>query len=340
MNENGRANRVFLIGGSSGAIEATRSLLGKLPRDFPCPILVVIHTGPESPGLLPKVLQRCTSLIVQTAENQAKPLPGHVYVAPPDLHLTVQNRAMLLMPGPVENRHRPAIDPLFRSAARYYGPRAVGIILSGYLDDGCAGLYRVKQSGGVTIVQDPEEAIAPDMPRNAIERVVPDYTVGLSQMAELLQKLASEPVTTQNEVLAMDPNPENFPGKLAAFTCPECHGNLWEVEEGPNLKFRCRVGHAFTADVMLADQGLDVERALWAALRVLEEHGELSTRLATRAHQSGHQYAEKRYSERAAEATQNAAILRELLVHGRQEPRPARPLDQAEREAAEGRESA
>src|SRR4029078_12637976 len=101
MNENGRANRVFLIGGSSGAIEATRSLLGKLPGDFPCPILVVIHTGPESPGLLPKVLQRCTRLIVQTAENQARPLPGHVYVAPPDLHLTVQNRAMQLMPGPV-----------------------------------------------------------------------------------------------------------------------------------------------------------------------------------------------------------------------------------------------
>ncbi len=330
-----RFDRVFVIGGSAGAIEATRDILARLPSEFPSPILVVIHTAPDSPGLLATVLQRSTRLLVQNALDGKQLRPGHVYVAPPGKHLVVEDGSVRVIAGPVENGHRPAIDPLFRSAAREYGTRAVGVILSGYLDDGCSGMYRIKEAGGVTIAQDPDEAMIPDMPRNAIEFAGPGYVSRIPEIAALMEKLAAEPspVGASSEVLTMAERREDSQGKLAVYTCPECHGNLWEVEEGNILKFKCRVGHAFTADTMLADQGVDVERALWAALRVMEEHGELSTRLAARARKNGLSYAEKLYSERAEEATSNASVLRELLVNGRQEPRPARPLDLAEKEA-------
>lgn len=332
---NGRPERVFLIGGSAGSIEATRDLLSLLPSKFQAPILIVIHTAPESPGLLANVLQRSSKMLVQTAQDRVRLRSGVAHVGPPNLHLLVEDSVTRLMPGPVENRHRPAIDPLFRSASRAYGARAVGIILSGYLDDGCGGLYRIKQSGGVTIVQDPDDAIVPDMPRNAMELVDPDYVLPVAKIAELMQRLASEAVAAEQDIggEAMTENSDNPPSKLATYTCPECHGNLWEVEEGRILKFRCRVGHSFTADTMLADQSLDVERALWAALRVLEENGELSTRLAARARKDGHTYAHRRYADKAEEAGRNATALRELLVHGRQEPRPERSLDEAKADA-------
>jgi two-component system chemotaxis response regulator CheB len=324
--------RIFVLGGSSGAIEASRDLLHLLPAEFPSPIVIVIHTAPDAPGLLPRVLQRDTRLIVESAADGTFPRPGHVYVAPPNLHLVFEDGNLGLAPGPVENRHLPAIDPLFRSAARCYGQRAVGIILSGYLDDGSVGLHRIKQAGGIAIVQDPADALVPDMPRNALERVNPHYSVSIGELAPLLVQLAGEPVesSAMAGVEAMPATPEGNNGKLSVFTCPECHGTLWELEEGATLRFRCRVGHSFTADTMLEDQSLDVERALWAALRVLEEHAEMSVRLATRARNGGHGHAHRRYSARAEEAVHNASVLRTLLVGASQEPRPARPLSEAE----------
>jgi two-component system chemotaxis response regulator CheB len=327
--------RIFVIGGSAGSIEAMRELLTSLPGDFPAPILVVIHTPMDAPGLMAAVLHRNSRMPVLNATDGDRIRPAHVYVAPPNYHLLLEGGRMRLTTGPTENRHRPAIDPLFRSAAREYGPDAVGIILSGYLDDGSIGLYRIKQAGGIAIVQDPDDAMAADMPRNASERVHPDFTAPVREIAPLMvqlanQAIAASSVAKRNSDQSM---PSDDPGKPSVFTCPECHGTLWESEEGDTLRFRCRVGHAFTADIMLHDQDLDVERALWAALRVLEENADLSTRLASRAQNKGFHQTERRYMIRAEESGRNARVLRELLTGGdRQEPRPARSLDDVDQQ--------
>ncbi len=325
--------RLFVIGGSAGAIEALRELFGNLPKDFPAPILAVVHTPIDAPGSIPQVLARRSRVLIHNAVDGAPLQPAHVYMAPPGFHLQVEDGRMRLIGGPTENRHRPAIDPLFRSAAQWYGPAAVGIVLSGYLDDGSAGLFRIKQAGGVAIVQDPDDAITGDMPLNAAERVDPDYSVPIRELAPLMVELASEPVTPRVVPMSKDKlDSAAQPGRTSVFTCPDCHGTLWELEEGGTLKFRCRVGHAYTADSMLEEQNMDVERALWAALRTLEENAELSHRLAARARSSGLLNSEKRYASRAHEAYINAKVLRELLTGSKQVPAPARSMQDLDEE--------
>ena len=189
-----RIDRVFAIGASAGGLEALREFLPLLPGDFPSPVLVVVHTTEDSPGLIPKVLQRATQMRVLSPFDSETLYPAHVYVAPPNYHMQVERGRARLFDGPNENRLRPAIDPLFSSTALAYGPNAVGIILSGYLDDGSAGLLRIKQAGGVTIVQDLDDAIVPDMPRNARDHVQPDYSVPIRELAPLMVRLAKEPV--------------------------------------------------------------------------------------------------------------------------------------------------
>jgi two-component system, chemotaxis family, protein-glutamate methylesterase/glutaminase len=329
--------RIFVIGASAGGLEAMRKLLSLLPRDFTAPILVVIHTSEDAPGLMPAVLQRTSRMTVLNATDGELLLPAHVYVAPPNHHLQVELGHMRLIQGPSENRHRPAIDPLFRSAALTYGSAAVGIVLSGYLDDGSAGLLRIKQAGGIAIVQDLEDAIVPDMPRNASERVDPDYSLPIREVAPLMVRLASEPVAAPTKAVEMSKDilsSNEDSGTPSVFTCPECHGTLWESEDGGTLRFRCRVGHAFTADSMLQDQQLEVERALWAALRVLEENHDLSTRLAARARVKGFRQTERNYDIRAQESHRNALVLCELLTGGRQEPKPARSLEAVDQQAS------
>ncbi len=335
MSEQGRGGgRVFVIGGSAGSIEALRELFSELPEEFPAPILTVVHTSVDSPGNMPQVLSRRSHMPIFNAVDGAPLKNGYIYVAPPGFHLLVEDHRMRLLGGPTENRHRPAIDPLFRSAAQVYGPGAVGIVLSGYLDDGSAGVFRIKEAGGTVVIQDPEDAIVGDMPRNAAERVQPDYSVPIRELAPLMVQLAGEPVSAPT-VVSMSENEfakQESSGSPAVFTCPECHGTLWEEEEGGTLRFRCRVGHAYTADSMLEEQNLDVERALWAALRTLEENTELSHRLADRAHGHGFVNSERRYRERARESYTNAKVLRRLLTGAAQVPAPARAIQRPDEE--------
>lgn len=322
--------RLFVMGGSAGSIEALRELFQLLPENFPAPILVVVHTSLEGPGAIPNVLSRCSPLLIQNAVDGAPLKPANVYIAPPGFHLQVEPGRMRLIGGPTENRHRPAIDPLFRSAARVYGHAAVGIVLSGYLDDGSAGLFRIKEAGGVAIVQDPEDSMVPDMPQNAAARIAPDFSVPIRELAPLMVQLAGEPVLASQRVVTMsESTPSNGEpvGAPSVFTCPDCHGTLWESEEGGTLRFKCRVGHAYTADTMLQEQNMDVERALWAALRTLEENTELSHRLAQRSRDHGFPHSEQRYLERARESFINANVLRQLLTGGKQVPEPARPME-------------
>jgi two-component system chemotaxis response regulator CheB len=285
---------------------------------MPAAIFVVIHTTAEAPGVLPQLLNRSGKLPAITAVHGAEILPGRIHVAPPDRHLILEKGRIRLLRGPTENRHRPAIDPLFRSAANSYGARVVGVVLTGYLDDGTAGLVSIKRNGGVAVVQDPDDAVVPGMPRSAVENADPDYILPLAEIGPLLVSLVEEREQVKlEEVPPMRDEKDQSHETPSVFACPDCHGTLWEVQEGELLRFRCRVGHSFSAESMIEVHDESTERALWAALRSLEENAEVSTRMAKRALQRNHPLTAQRYSERAQAACANAEVLREILGNGR-----------------------
>lgn len=288
-------DHVVTIGGSAGALDALRTLLPGLPPDFPAAVLVVIHTSPHSPGIMVDILQRASSILVAHAKNGERIQPGRVYIAPPDHHLVLEPGVMRLTKGPRENRFRPAIDPLFRSAAQVYGPRVIGVIISGSLDDGTAGLWAVKQLGGVTIVQDPDDADFSEMPDSAARHVKADYVLPLSGIAPLLVSLTGVPVQERmmpipreidiEVAIAKEQNAVNAGveslGNPSLYACPECHGVLLRVEEGSRIRFRCHTGHAYSAKSLLAAAREATDEALWNAVRALEEGALLMNGLAT-----------------------------------------------------------
>jgi two-component system chemotaxis response regulator CheB len=220
----------------------------------------------------------------------------------------------------VENRHRPAIDVLFRSAARAYGCRVIGVILTGYLDDGTAGLLEIKAAGGTAIVQDPDDALVPNMPESAIANIDVDYVRPLAEIPELLVSLVNReiveitPMVNKRTEADIGPEPKGTP---SAYTCPQCNGTLWEVNDQGLLRFACRVGHAYSAESMAEDNAEAAERALWAALRSLEERGDLLNRLANRAEQRNAFLAMRRFRDQAKATAQNAEVLRGMLSNGK-----------------------
>ncbi|HYV65077.1 MAG TPA: chemotaxis protein CheB, partial [Myxococcales bacterium] len=247
---------IVVVGASAGGVEALRSLVGRLPRDLPAAILVVLHVAPDHKSILPRILTGAGPLPAKHAKDGESLEQGHIYVAPPDRHLVVDDGVVRLTRSPPEGGHRPAVDTLFRTAARFHGARVVGIVLSGALDDGTAGLVAVKQRGGVTVVQDPEEALCADMPRSALENVKVDHCLPTAQIAALIGKLAREkvelhspipPLLEQETNIALDRRQEGEtpPGEPSEFACPACGGVLNEVHDGHILRFRCRVGHAY-----------------------------------------------------------------------------------------------
>src|ERR1043166_4920194 len=258
---------IIVIGASSGGIEALRVLVGALPADLPASLFVVMHTAPESPALLADILHHFGRLPATSATDGERIRPGTIYVAPPDRHLLVEPNRVRVTRGPKENRFRPAIDPLFRSAAQTYGPRVIGVILTGYLDDGTAGLWTVKQLGGTTIVQDPSDALIPFMPQNALAHVKVDYCLPLAEIAPLLVRLTSETeeegvysvpkeveieVNIAKEQKALEAGVLQL-GEPSNYACPECHGVLLELKEGSLWRFRCHTGHASSIQSLLAD---------------------------------------------------------------------------------------
>jgi two-component system chemotaxis response regulator CheB len=256
---------------------------------------------------------------------------GTIYVAPPDRHMVVEGNHFRLVRGPRENHHRPAIDPTFRSAALAYGPRVVGVVLTGCLDDGTGGLMVVRAHRGEAIVQNPSSAMFPSMPESAL-RMVPDAHIAtLEEMPALIAKLVSEslehlrPATVTDALTIRDVRmaeldmseveSDILTGKPSVFGCPECGGVLWEIHQGGLLRFRCRVGHAYTAQHLKAEQRQVIESALWAALRALEERASLFRRLAARARSTNLGSLIEGYEERAATAEVNSHTLRDFLVH-------------------------
>jgi len=319
---------IIVIGASAGGVETTSTLLSELPRDLKAAICIVMHLG-RGRSMLPEILSRAGRLPAIHPKDGDALEYGRVYVARPDHHLIVEPGRVRVVHGPTENGCRPAVDPLFRSAARVYGSRVIGIVLTGALDDGTAGLAAVKEAGGIAIVQDPDEAFAPSMPRSARSLVAVDHVLPVREMGLLITELTREetgppPQKPGVHVEAMEPDlaqpppvmhEEDRPGKVSVFTCPECHGTLWEADERGIVRFRCRVGHVYSAESMLAAQTDSVDRALWTALRSLEERAALTHRLAERATHQQHKRAARAFEVRAQAADGHAAVLRELLVN-------------------------
>ena len=317
---------VIVIGASAGGVEAISRIAAGLPRDIRASVLVVLHIS-RGRSMLPEILTRAGRLpAVHPIDGEALQY-GRIYVAPPDHHLIVQSGAARTVHTASENGVRPAVDPLFRSAARAYGSRVVGVILTGALDDGTAGVAAIKEAGGITIAQDPDEAFSPGMPRSAIASGMVDHVVPLRDIPLLLGALSEEdaPASTAHQgthLRAMEPDLAEMPialdgadrpGKPSVFSCPECHGTLWELEEDGLLRFRCRVGHVYSSDSMLAAQTDEADRALWTALRTLEERAALAHRLAERGRARAHYWVEKAFTRRAREAEAEAQQIRVLL---------------------------
>jgi two-component system chemotaxis response regulator CheB len=315
--------RLVVIGASAGGVEALSKLAKQLPEEFPAAIVVVLHVPPTGTSFLPNILDRRGRLPAHHARNGDAIEPGHIYVAPPDEHLLVEHDQLRLTRGPRENNHRPAIDPTFRSAALAYRSALVAVVLSGVLDDGTAGLRSVKLMGGTTIVQDPEDALYRAMPESAIFHVRPDHVVPLADLPSLLVRLATKPESTPREEIAMDTSyeqesdetmhAEDMAGEPAGVSCPDCGGSLWETHEGDLTRYRCLVGHVYSADSLVAAQAISLETALWTSLRALEDRARIAFRLAERLDELGVTRNASRFREQAQEAERNAAVVRHVL---------------------------
>lgn len=312
--------RVIAIGASAGGVEALQHLVKHLPSRLNAAVCVVLHTGPETPSLLGRILARHSVIRVTVAEDGMKLRAGTVYVAQPDYHLMVADGHLRLVRGPRENRHRPAIDTLFRSVAENYGKRAVGVVLTGFLDDGTAGLQEIKREGGIAIVQDPDEAVAPEMPRSAIDQVKVDHIAKLEDIPRLLVELSEGYVeggkvkTSKNGHKGAKTVCKDEQSVHQKFTCPDCGGPMEEQRTGEIQRFRCRVGHKYSLDSLMAANEDAVERALWAAMQTLEQSATLNRRLADRSRHSRRKEIVKRYEERAVEKEHHAQMLRRVLT--------------------------
>jgi two-component system chemotaxis response regulator CheB len=331
---------VIVIGGSAGAFEPLKGILSELPASLPASIFVVIHTSPDTPGMLPALLGRSTALTVAFAEHDQAIEPGRVYVAPPDHHLLLAAGRVLVTRGPRENGFRPAVDPLFRTAADVYGARVVGIVLSGGLDDGTRGLADIGAAGGTTIAQRPDEALTPGMPASAIRGAAVDHVVSAAEIGPLVARLVAEapvdPAGAEEKDLTMPHDVTNdpaarglhalkdhtYPGSPSAFTCPECGGALWELEAGTRVRYACHVGHSYTPDALENGMAAALEAALWTALRVLEENAAFFRRMENRATTQRLGTIATGYATKATDAELRAEVVRRALVD---EPAPSIP---------------
>ena len=322
---------IVVVGASAGGIEAMRVLVGGLPADFPASLFIVLHTSPQAPSMLADILNRSGRLPVLTPVDGERIRPGTVYVAPPDRHLLVEPNRVRVTRGPKENRFRPAIDPLFRSAAQTYGPRVVGVILTGYLDDGTAGLWTVKQLGGTAIVQDPADALVPYMPLNAMTHVQVDYSLPVEEIAPLLVRLTTKAaeeegafqvpkkveieVNIAKEQKALDAGVLQL-GEPSNYACPECHGVLLQMKEGTLFRFRCHTGHAYSIESLLTDITEKMDDALWNSIRAFEE-GELFMRhMAQHLDHAENSQSAESMLKRADETKRRATLMRQAAGNG------------------------
>ena len=304
---------VIAIGGSAGAVEVLLDLVPKLPADLGASIFVVLHTPASLPSPLPELLSKRGPFPAKHPLHGEKIERGHIYVAPPDTQLLLRQGSMEVVRGPKENGHRPAADALFRSASWAYSSRVIGVVLSGYQDCGTAGMMSIRARGGVTVVQNPGDALVAEMPRNVLASLPVDYAVDAAELPALLPRLVQAPAGRQSA-------PDDFVKQLegahlgasADLGCPICQGVLTEAHSGAFQQFRCHVGHTFSLDSLVREQSEELERALWASVRALEESGKLSQRLS---HQEPGELG-RRFAEKSVTQRQHADRIRQILLHG------------------------
>jgi two-component system chemotaxis response regulator CheB len=309
-----KARRLIVIGASLGGVEALRTITAQLPADFPAALLVVLHVGTHK-SELPWLLNRDGPLLAIHPENGEPITPGRIYVAPPDHHMVVGPGRVYLTRGPRENWARPAIDPLFRTAARSYGPAVIGVILTGRLNDGTAGLHEIKQQGGTAIVQDPADATAPSMPLSALRHVPVDHCLPLTGIPRLLARLAAESPaeisTTERKIQKMS---ETYTlDQPFALTCPECGGALRRSELGTLTRYRCHIGHVVTSEVMAVAQFVTFEKTLDAALRLLNERVEFCRQMSQKAQAAGQIEQQQSWQRMLRECEERAVTLQAFL---------------------------
>jgi two-component system chemotaxis response regulator CheB len=310
---------LVVAGASAGGVAALQELLGALPRDFAGAVCVVMHLAPNQPSFLDRILARSSTLPVHAATDGDPLRPGHVYVATPDHHLQIDGDRIVMGSGPSENGHRPSVDALFRSAARWRGPAAIGVVLTGSLDDGAAGLRAIKARGGRAAVQDPERSDYPGMPSAALQAVDADAVGSPAELAGWLAAQRPGRAIAVGADEAGEPDPEQPEPFL---TCPDCHGSLHEDREGDQISFACLIGHKWSPASLEAFQRQDVEQALWAAVRALEEQAHLNARLAARS-TGGRVRASASFHGAAHRAAEHAEILRRVVRDVMREPAAA-----------------
>jgi two-component system chemotaxis response regulator CheB len=339
---------VVVVGASAGGVEALTQVISSLPLELPASVFVVLHLAPGGYSVLAAILDRAGPMPVTAGQDGEKFERGHVYVCPPDYHMLVADGHVKLTRGPRENGHRPAVDPLFRSAARAYRERTIGVVLSGTLDDGTAGLAFLKARGGAAIVQDPDDAMYPGMPASAIAHVEVDRVVPVDQVADAICALVDEPLRVANprddadDPISHDEGPdlvEMMPddtdvdeeGMPTNLTCPDCGGVLNLFENGTLMRFGCQVGHTYSPDSLFNGQSQAVESAMWAAIRTLEERADLLRRMGRR---SRHERSFERLERRARDVEREARALHEV-VSRLGSATPATELVDQPKEAAE-----
>ncbi|RDV14474.1 chemotaxis protein CheB [Pontibacter diazotrophicus] len=326
--------KIIVIGTSAGGMQALTLLLSKLPAELPAALFIVQHLSKDSSAtFLVKRLSQYTKLTCKVAEHKQLFEAGTVYLAPPDMHLLLTGKEMLVTRGPRENQFRPSIDPLFRSAAAYHGASVTGVVLTGFMSDGVVGMESIKRSGGATVVQAPDDAEFPALPNNVIRQIKTDYVVPISDMGEILVKLANrldqDSVTVPTDVWQEAQIAERVmnnsvmtsieelekAGSRSPYSCPECGGGLWELSQQNTIKrFRCHSGHAYTKDSLLDGISNALEETLWVALRTLEERRNILMQMSQVDNDKGNRRWATVQEERAEEMKVHVERLRELLT--------------------------
>ncbi len=325
---------IIVVGASAGGFETIRALVAALPVSLPASIFIVWHMAPEIRGVLPHVLNKYNTLPAANAVDGELIEQGRIYVAPPDRHMLLEEGRIRITRGPKENRFRPAVDPLFRSAAYAYGAQVIGIILSGALDDGTSGLWTVKRRGGVAIVQHPRDAAVASMPESALREVEVDYNVPVAEMPALLERLCIEPVPSAINIIhaTMEENKRTETeiraayddtdaarqimqfGEFSPYACPECHGVLTALQEGGRVRFRCHTGHAFSTDSLLANITERIDDSLWSAIRGMEESMMLLNHLGDHCAEVNQPRLAARYFQKAKEADTRLETLKSVVM--------------------------
>lgn len=327
-------SRIIVIGASAGGFEAIQALVAALPRSLPASIFIVWHMSAEVMGILPQVLNKYDTLPASNAYEGELIEEGRIYVAPPDRHMLLEDGRIRITRGPKENRFRPAVDPLFRSAGHTYGERVIGIILSGALDDGTSGLWTIKNRGGIAIVQHPRDAAVSSMPESALREVAVDYSLTIAEMPALLVRLCAKPIHSTKEIVepTMEQNGLTEAeiraawedgdgarkaaqyGELSPYACPECHGVLTALREGGRVRFRCHTGHAYTTDSLLTSLSENIDGSVWGAIRGIEESMMLLNHLGDHCAENNQPHLAAKYFQKAAEADARMQTLKGVVM--------------------------